>query len=317
MLIFWILAAFFFVATISLIYMMRIRVVKPIFIILSALLFISALLLAVLPSSNAEEMSAMTVTTINVKPQSTVDGAVSAMSEAGWDRSEYVLETDESFDPSADGSVGGDGSFDTAGYKTSANYVAWLCGGSDAANAALNHIAVATGDSVEDVKNVDNWIAVQSLIPFFYDGNLSYEDGTIVDLGVRTGDAGDIFFLYISPSASTDSSTVDAVAVRGACSNPQKLLPKSSNPADYKQPGDGTETDSGTGTRPKSTVTETVESTPTTVVSNDGTSSVTDPVGSETETVSPEASPPTQDTSDDTDVSGDDTLNEGDSGNPL
>ncbi|MGB4420598.1 MAG: hypothetical protein WBI29_02255 [Candidatus Saccharimonadales bacterium] len=46
------------------------------------------------------------------------------------------------------------------------------------------------------------------------------------------------------------------------------LQPKSSNPDDYKQPGDGDERDSGTGSRPKSTVTTPAETTPPDVVTS-------------------------------------------------
>jgi len=41
-----------------------------------------------------------------------------------------------------------------------------------------------------------------------------------------------------------------------------KLTEKSSNSNDYKQPGDGTEKDSGTGTKPKATISTPAESTP-------------------------------------------------------
>ena len=308
--IFWILAAVFLTATALLIYMRKTRVVHPVYIILSTLLCVTMVFFAIvtLPKDQQPEPEP--------EPAKTAEGYVSddLVNNGGSNGNDVVFNDD--VDESKDTSTTGDAGVNKDGFKTVDQVVNWLSSGSAEGEKTINAIVSLSDATREDILNPANWVRVQSLVDFTYRGNNGLDpDGNLTDMGERDGKSGDIFFAFVNPINHS------VVYLRGACGNVQLytpwLQPKSSNPADYKQPGDGTETDSGTGTRPKSTVTETVESTPTTVVSNDGTSSVTDPVGSETETVSPEASPPTQDTSDDTDVSGDDTLNEGDSGNPF
>jgi len=79
---------------------------------------------------------------------------------------------------------------------------------------------------------------------------------------------------------------------------PTPLTPKSSDPKDYKQPGDDSTTDSGIGTKPPVTVTTPAESTPPTVITSQ-TSSVgivdtpTNKPGSETGVIAPGAVQPT------------------------
>ncbi|HUC96125.1 MAG TPA: hypothetical protein VMR16_00470 [Candidatus Saccharimonadales bacterium] len=80
------------------------------------------------------------------------------------------------------------------------------------------------------------------------------------------------------------------------CKPKPPLTPKSSNPKDYKQPGDDNTRDSGTGTKPKATVSTPAESTPPTVnTSKSGGGGVidtpTNKPGSETGTTANGASP--------------------------
>ncbi|MFZ2991965.1 MAG: hypothetical protein WA087_03840, partial [Candidatus Saccharimonadales bacterium] len=77
---------------------------------------------------------------------------------------------------------------------------------------------------------------------------------------------------------------------------PPKLTPKSSNPKDYKKPGDGNEKDSGKGTKPKATVNTPAETTPPKVeTSKTGGGGVidtpTNKPGSETGVTAPDAKP--------------------------
>jgi|GEM_PF-5582789 len=70
------------------------------------------------------------------------------------------------------------------------------------------------------------------------------------------------------------------------------VTPKSSDPADYKQPGDGTEPDSGTGTKPPvPTVSVTAEATPPVVITTTPTGAIVAPGATPLPTPMPGVSP--------------------------
>ena len=104
------------------------------------------------------------------------------------------------------------------------------------------------------------------------------------------------------PHGKTDQVTITRDKKHHVIEKPKvtpttpKLTPKSSNPKDYKQPGDDNKKDSGTGTKPKATVSTPAESAPPTVTtSKSGGEGVVDTPtnkpGSETGTTAKGASP--------------------------
>lgn len=230
------------------------------------------------------------------------------LQKSGWKEKDYVL---KAVDKSKDKSTPGQGSFTQKGIKTPDEMITFLGSKTKGAVSLLNKIKKDTGASEKTILSSPNWIAVQSNIPFKYPGNTGYKNGMIVALGTRSGNANDIFMLFASPIGKV-------IAVRGACANPQVVIPvpviptptptprstptpkitptprptptltpkpiltptptpkptlvptlkpKSSDPKDYKKPGDDLKKDSGIGTKPLiPIVTTPPESTPPPVV---------------------------------------------------
>ncbi len=207
-----------------------------------------------------------------------VQAVIDDLHENGWDDDDYVL--NEQVDPTLDKSTAGRGSFCDKPIRDVPEMLEFLGSGTVRANALLDKILSQSGGTKAEVFDSNNWVIVQSLVQFEYRGNTMISAGRVVEAGEREGEAGEIFFGFYSPSSGK------VVFVRGACANAQVytpvpiiptdngdgdedddgLKPKSSNPADYKQPGDGNERDSGTGTRPPSKVTTPAEATPPAVV---------------------------------------------------
>jgi len=242
-----------------------------------------------------------------------VQAVIDDLHENGWDDDDYVL--NEEVDPSLDKSTAGGGAFCDNPIRNVSEMLEFLESGTVRANALLDKILTQSGGTKAEVFDSNNWVIVQSLVPFEYRGNTMISGGLVVEAGERDGEAGEIFFGFYSPSSGK------VVFVRGACANAQVytpapiiptdngdgdddddeddddgLKPKSSNPADYKQPGDGNERDSGTGTRPPSKVTTPAEATPPVVVTEKpGGGGVVDtptnPPASESGVVAPGATP--------------------------
>lgn len=225
---------------------------------------------------------------------------IDELERQGWEAEWYNL--NEAVDPSIDKSTAGVGAFSDKPIRSVAEMLSFLESDEPKAKALLNQILSSGGGTRAEVFNPDNWVVIQAKVDFVYPGNTMMADGKVVGAGRHEGEVGEIFFGFYSPSSEK------VVFVRGACANAQVytpvpviptdddegLEPKSSNPADYKQPGDGQERDSGTGTRPKSTVTTPAETTPpevvTKVVGGGGVvDTPTNPPGSESGVTAPGA----------------------------
>jgi len=184
------------------------------------------------------------------------------------------IELGKDVDESKDKSTTSNGAFYLKGIKNPLQMTKFLKSGTIASKALLGQLLKQTkaSKSKKDILNVKNWVAVQPNQPFVYPGNTTHSGGKVKVIGLRKGNPGDIFLAFAGPNSKV------VVYVRGACANPQvipprpnkpqpkpiwtprstpkptpkpTLTPKSSNPADYKKPGDDDERDSGTGTKPK------------------------------------------------------------------
>ena len=238
--------------------------------------------------------------------------AKEVMKANGWKESDYRI---EAIDPKVDKSTTGEGAFNLQGVKSSEELTTYLKSGREGSSELVNKIIKDADVKKEVVLDSSNWVAIQSNIPFDYPGNTGLKKGEVVNLGSKDGFSGDIFFLFISPNSDK------SVGVRGACANPQTqiptpgkpvipevtptptpgLTPKSSNPADYKKPGDDNTKDSGIGTKPKVPVVTTApEATPPVFIKQQATvvrngrviiDTPTATPGSETGTTAPGATP--------------------------
>ena len=186
-----------------------------------ATIVLAVVCLGLIPSNNIAATTTKTspTTTSTVTTEGKADKVLQANK---WKSGEYLLEN--SVDESKDKSTTGSGAFDQRGFKTPAGTIAFLKSGSKSANALLTSIMDGSGTTKEEVLSDSNWIAVQSLVPFKYPGNTMFKNDVIVGAGRRDGSTGDIFMLFISPS------TGKAVAVRGACANPQAFIPTPTRP---------------------------------------------------------------------------------------
>ena len=145
-----------------------------------------------------------------------VEKAHKIMLDAGWESSDYVV---EAVDISKDKSTAGASSFATGNIQSPAQMISFIESDTDASNAMVDEIMKETGATRNEIFDISNWVAIQALKDFSYPGNTGYEKGGVVSFGERTGDNGDIFLLFISPS------TDKFMFVRGACANPQYQPP--------------------------------------------------------------------------------------------
>lgn len=157
------------------------------------------------------------------KAESIEDKANKALEAAGWERDDYDIA--DKVDQSKDKSTTGDGAFSKKGVRTPAQMIKYLKSGSKSAKALMGSVLGATGTTKDEVLDSSNWVAVQSKISFHYPGNTSFNGNGTSTAGSRKGDKGDIFLIFVSPS------TGRACAVRGACANPQIMMPTPKDPS--------------------------------------------------------------------------------------
>ena len=167
------------------------------------------------------------------------------LAEAGWKPDQYTI---TAVDASKDKSTSGAGAF---GEKVTdiKGLQAYLKSGTAKSKALLQNLVNIYGKNrLDKILNQESYIAVQSLIEFMYTGNTIYKNGATVAVGPKDGNNGDIFFLLIIDGKET--------AIRGACVNPQVVLP---TPKDPKQDpvakgnapvGGGLNEDPGPGSTP-------------------------------------------------------------------
>lgn len=268
-------------------------------------------------ATTAIATAATTTATTSSATTSTPSAAVMAktitlLTNAGWSSSQYTFNIVESNDPTTGGQ---DGDFSSSPIRSASEMVAFLKTSSSGASGIKSSVESSTGATEAELEDPNNWVAVQSLVPFSYPGNTGLKNGAIFGAGTLSGYTGEIFLVFVAPETVADaSSTSGTITVRTACANPQtvcptpvssstststsstttsgssstsSLAPKSSNIEDYQRPGTDDTTDSGTGDKPQVTEDEPAESSP---LSNNGSDSVTDTPGSETHTTAPGAS---------------------------
>lgn len=184
-------------------------------------LMIALLFIVLSPNKKSTTTKSIPAPTPKPSASDTVDKIL--QQEAKWSKDQYTTNNiDESKDKSK---VGGGHAFALDGAKTTTDLVKFLKSDQDSANALLNQAIEATSSSKEEVLDPSNWVAVQSNIPFSYPGNTGFIKGEIVPSGILKGNPGDIFFIYVSPTSGK------VIIVRGACANPQTVVPKPAIPA--------------------------------------------------------------------------------------
>jgi hypothetical protein len=189
------------------------------FVAVLLVLFLSVVAISIIGCGNSKKTdrnaSRVSVTDAQRKRVEAILAAV------GWQPGSYTLDVDVSKDTSK----AGEGSFTAQAVRTPQELVEFFGASSPAAEEIITSVSSTTGDSVEDVRNLGNWVAVQGLAEFTYPGNTSFKDGRITGAGVRKGKAGEIFLLYLPTTA-----TAPPIAVRTACGNPQTVLPRPAGP---------------------------------------------------------------------------------------
>lgn len=232
-----------------------------------------------------------------------VQAVINDLHENGWAYGDdYVL--NEEVDPSLDGSTAGDGAFCDDPIQDVAELLEFLGSETVRANALLDQILTQSVGTKAEVFDSNNWVIVQSLVPFRYLGNTMISGGLVVDAGGREGEIGDIFFAFFSPSSKS------VVFVRGACANAQVYTPVPVIPTDDDDGDDGDDGDDDgkssdpTGyvrpiDRPRSVANPTPDATPpdvaTSVPGGGGVvDTPTNPPGSESGVNAPGATEPTQ-----------------------
>ncbi|MEI6054308.1 MAG: hypothetical protein WCQ49_03000 [Candidatus Saccharibacteria bacterium] len=219
------------------------------------LFFISIILIIALIISNVslvkatiktQEKLAPTPTKAALLSTSTIEAdAKKLLASAGWEEKDYLV--GDKVIQEKDTATRGERSFSFRSVKDVKGMISFLEFDGIESKTFLNYTKNSTKSANnQEVLDKSNWAVFQSGIDFIYPGNMMYKDGKAIEAGLRDGKKGDIFFIYRSPTSGLFA------IVRGACANPQLIVPtkKSTNPKDYKRPGDGLERDLGTGVKP-------------------------------------------------------------------
>jgi len=111
---------------------------------------------------------------------------------------------------------------------------------------------------------------------------ITFKNARILDI---LGICGNIAEPRLKPVIKTEYEDKDEKSDKDDKHNKKKNTPKSSDSSDYKQPGDGTEKDSGTGTKPKATETSSADTSAPTVEKSTDSSDKPDEGGSNSGTV--------------------------------
>lgn len=138
--------------------------------------------------------------------------------EAGWVKGrDYTDKVDGSLDTSTPGS----GAFTEKNIRNVPDMIAFLKAKSTKAVKAIDKIIIDTGANEEIILTPSNWRVYQSLGDFDYPSNTMLSNsGEVVDAGSKEGKAGDIFLIFVNPMNGKYK------IFRGACANPQEIIPK-------------------------------------------------------------------------------------------
>lgn len=169
-----------------------------------------------------------------------VKEAIKHLTDAKWPDGSYKI--GDEVDPSKDKSTSGNAAFSKSNLKTPEDAIAFLKSGTVKAKTVMQDIKFRTGATEAQILDIRNWVAVQSEIQFFYPANTGFSNGKVKNFGSRDGDIGDIFLIFIPPIG------IGFVALRGACANPQLVIPRPKNPADDPSQTGDAETGKNTGT---------------------------------------------------------------------
>ena len=190
-------------------------------------LLIAIMIVVVTNCVNTRSLATTTTATVaettaetTAKPTPVDDAVTKAnqiLLEAGWKTSDYNIGS--AVDLSKDKSTGAAGAFSKKVIKTVPEMLNFLKSDEASAIALLKQIMKKTDATAAEVMDDKNWVAVQSLVKFSYPGNTTYKNGNVIGAGSRKGSAGDIFFIFISPSSDK------FIFVRGGCANPQTVVP--------------------------------------------------------------------------------------------
>jgi len=169
---------------------------------------------------------------ITPTPTSTLEAdAKEILRKKGWEDKDVKI-GDDQVNIKKDESKSGSLSFSSKKIQTREGMISFLLSNNVKAKVSLESLIKDTKTNAKKVKNLSNWVVLQSEIDFTYPGNTAYKNGQAIDVGPRDGGKGDIFFLFVDPDTKLFKF------YRGACSNGQGYTPeaKSSDPADYKVP---------------------------------------------------------------------------------
>lgn len=202
-------------------------------VVLAVILFLAV---SFWPKAAAENTAAVSTTAVAAQTATapmpsaaTMTKVINLLTSAGWDASQYTFAVDESKDPTTGGQ---EGDFSSTPIRSATTMVAFLKEASDGSNGLKSSVENSTGATESDVLNPDNWVAVQSTVPFQYPGNTGLKDGAIFGAGTLSGYAGEIFLVFIAPETVADTtSNSGTTTVRTACANPQTVCPQPSTSA--------------------------------------------------------------------------------------
>ena len=143
---------------------------------------------------------------------------------AGWPEDSFTIlssNTIGDFRPDVDPSSAGEGRFAPGDINYPEEMIEFLSSDSRSSEAVLNFIANETGATREEIIDVENWLSIQSWIPFTYPENTAFVYGEVKTADKRSGEAGEIFLAYVN---ITDDKVIILV-MRGVCGNPQIGIP--------------------------------------------------------------------------------------------
>jgi|GEM_PF-5637117 len=155
------------------------------------------------------------------------DVARELMLKAGFTADQFVV-GEEQFNLSLPGARDAGSGVFAKPITSNAKLSAVLNGTGKASTLIVKAAKTSTHARVAAIKNVNNWVGVQMLVPTKWKGNTIFFRGTVRNVGARMSSKGDIGWIFVNPAACINGHIDIAKAtffLRGTCGNPQTTPP--------------------------------------------------------------------------------------------
>lgn len=176
------------------------------------------------------EASPSPSSTVSDDRQVVLDLADQVMRHQGFSSEDYTVDT---VDTSKDKSAAAPGRFNEKPLRTPQEVTDFLKSGTPQAKAVLKEGIAQTGATRKELQDPANWVSIQFTgTAVHWGGNTYYADGKLRDPKTGRNDAkGTVGVLFIPPQQVATGKVTSVFMLRGACANPQLVLPIPAKPS--------------------------------------------------------------------------------------